>query len=100
MICHLFVVFFVHLEYCQDLPLVENGQLTISDFANFGFVVIIVCNPGFKLQGNSTMLCQSNRTWSQPGRCVATNVTSNFQCFSSLNTTVASLFPLVNSLSF
>lgn len=42
-----------------------NGQITCTRTNSFMSVCTFSCDDGFELDGNSTMICQSDGTWSQ-----------------------------------
>ena len=44
---------------------------------------MIECNTGFVLEGCDRIFCQSNSTWTQPGRCVLSTIYFNYQCLQS-----------------
>ena len=77
-----------------NLRQVENaGPFNFSSQASFpvGSSVFFRCNPGFQHEGSNRIVCQSDGTWTQTtGRCRIPRY-SNFQCFSSLDSSIASL---------
>ena len=43
----------------------HNGHITCTRTNAFMSVCTFSCDDGFELDGNSTMICQSDGTWSQ-----------------------------------
>ena len=54
---------------CAATPVIANGYIS-NGRNNVGMTREISCSDGFKLEGNETIQCLNNGTWSQPGLCV------------------------------
>ena len=54
---------------CGKPPTVSNS-LTSGDSQNFGARVSYTCQAGYTLQGPTTVVCQSDGTWSTPPSCI------------------------------
>ena len=57
------------LRSCTDIPSVP-GALHNAQTMLVGTKVDFYCQNGRQLQGNSSIICQPNRQWSQPPRCL------------------------------
>ena len=55
---------------CQKLPTVHLGELKIRGKATVGSQAKLICDYGFLLEGNGTIECSPDGTWSEPGKCV------------------------------
>ena len=55
-------------KHCGEVPKVEFGSFS-HGASNVGSRLSLTCKAFTKLQGNSTIECQSNGQWSQPGQC-------------------------------
>ncbi|XP_078681624.1 uncharacterized protein LOC144916369 [Branchiostoma floridae x Branchiostoma belcheri] len=82
---------------CPILTAPDNGALSPEGANSYNDVVTFTCNQGYELEGNSSVRCQADRTWSGPvptcthlgecgtenGRCdqICTNVPGSYRCF-------------------
>ena len=53
------------LVVCDIIDTVENGAVDGSIYTN-GSVLTFTCNDGYQLAGNSSIVCTSQGTWSNP----------------------------------
>ena len=69
----IFSIFFVNLLLalnCGEPPAVRNADWVPKGIASPGTVVIYECNPGTKLSGSDSIVCQSTGEWSTPPDCI------------------------------
>ncbi|KAM4706820.1 sushi, von Willebrand factor type A, EGF and pentraxin domain-containing protein 1 [Discoglossus pictus] len=61
-----------HPVSCGEPPQLENGDVKIKTGFVFENEVTYLCNPGYKLIGNTSRVCQANRQWfsESPPSCV------------------------------
>ncbi|XP_019641833.1 PREDICTED: L-selectin-like, partial [Branchiostoma belcheri] len=51
---------------CPILTAPDNGALSPEGANSYNDVVTFTCNQGYELEGNSSVRCQADRTWSGP----------------------------------
>ncbi|XP_078681734.1 uncharacterized protein LOC144916481 [Branchiostoma floridae x Branchiostoma belcheri] len=51
---------------CPTLTAPDNGTLSPGGANSYNDVVTFTCNQGYELEGNSSVRCQADRTWSGP----------------------------------
>ncbi|KAI8513359.1 carbohydrate binding [Branchiostoma belcheri] len=51
---------------CPTLTAPDNGTLSPGGANSYNDVVTFTCNRGYELEGNSSVRCQADRTWSGP----------------------------------
>ncbi|XP_053398183.1 sushi, von Willebrand factor type A, EGF and pentraxin domain-containing protein 1-like [Mercenaria mercenaria] len=55
------------INNCSD-PTPESGNVDSTDF-QYGSVIEVTCVEGYKINGNSSIICQANSTWSNIPVC-------------------------------
>ena len=57
--CHCIIIY---VEPCDNPPTIKNGMVVMSDQTP-GSIATYVCNDHYQLNGNATIVCQSDSYW-------------------------------------
>ncbi len=58
---------------CGD-PGIDNSNLSDTTAFIFEDVLTIICHIGYELEGNETITCQSNATWTDKPNCKSKSI--------------------------
>lgn len=77
------------MVHCGYLSVLNSQSNSLDDV--YGSMVEITCNPGYKLNGNSTVICGVDGRWSELPNCTAVGMI-NSSLFRSVFNVVNYLF--------